>query len=133
MLLLPAASDARGGARDPVGPGERLAHLRVPDLVIRQAGPLHEPLTLLAMIAGVTARIELVPSVIVLPARPTALTAKQVSTLDLLSGGRVRLGVGLGKHEIEYRALGQDYKTDGGSFVWDMIVHGPIIAFEFQF
>ena len=69
-------------------------HLRVPEQVIRtNSGPLHEPLTIMALVAGVTQSIELVPFVI-LPARQTVLVAKQVATLDVISNGRVRVGVG---------------------------------------
>lgn len=68
-----------------------LTHLRVPDQVLRpESGHLHEPLTLLAYIAEVTTKIELVPSVIVLPSRQTVLVAKQAAELDVLSVGRVR-------------------------------------------
>jgi probable F420-dependent oxidoreductase len=89
-------------------------HLRVPDQVFRPGtGPLHEPMTTLAYVAAVTKRIELVPSIIVLPARPTVLVAKQAATLDRLCGGRLRLGVGVGKHPEEYRALGADFHTRG--------------------
>jgi probable F420-dependent oxidoreductase len=89
-------------------------HLRVPDQVIRPGtGPLDEPMTVLSYIAAVTSKIELVPSVIVLPARPTVLIAKQAASLDRLSGGRLRLGVGVGKHPEEYQALGADFHTRG--------------------
>jgi probable F420-dependent oxidoreductase len=90
------------------------AHLRVPDQVIRpESGHLHEPLTLLAWVAGFTRRIELVPSVVVLPSRQTALVAKQATEIDLLSGGRLRMGVGVGGSREEYAALGADYHTRG--------------------
>lgn len=90
------------------------AHLRVPDQVLRpRSGHLHEPLMALAYIASVTENIELVPSVIVAPARQTALLAKQLATLDRLSGGRVRLGVGVGGSTAEYQALGEDFHTRG--------------------
>jgi probable F420-dependent oxidoreductase len=91
-----------------------LSHLRVPDQVIRPGeGELHEPLTMLALIAGVTERIELVPSCIMLPQRQTVLVAKQVATLDVLSGGRVRFGIGIGKNEVEYAALGSNFHNRG--------------------
>ena len=91
-----------------------LTHLRVPEQVFRPGGgPLHEPMTMMALIAGVTATIELVPSVIMLPARQTVLVAKQAATLDVLSGGRLRLGVGVGKNQAEYAALGADFHNRG--------------------
>jgi probable F420-dependent oxidoreductase len=89
-------------------------HLRVPDQVIRaKSGPLHEPLTLLAYLAAITTHIELVPSVVVLPSRQTALVAKQAAEIDFLSGGRLRFGVGVGGGVDEYDALGQDFHTRG--------------------
>lgn len=89
-------------------------HLRVPDQVLRaNSGHLHEPMTLLAYIAGVTEKIELVASVIVLPSRQTVLLAKQAAELDVLSGGRLRLGIGVGNSADEYRAMGQDFATRG--------------------
>jgi probable F420-dependent oxidoreductase len=91
-----------------------LTHLRVPDQVLRQgSGPLHEPMSMMTFIAGVTSTIELVPSVIILPARPTVLVAKQAATLDSLSGGRLRLGIGVGRYPEEYEALGADFHTRG--------------------
>lgn len=88
-------------------------HLRVPEQVIRtNSGPLHEPLTILALVAGVTQSIELVPFVI-LPARQTVLVAKQVATLDVISNGRVRLGVGVGKNSEEYEALKSNFNNRG--------------------
>ena len=91
-----------------------LNHLRVPDQVYRTgSGPLHEPMTMMTYIGAVTSKIELVPSVIILPARPTVLVAKQSATLDRLSGGRLRLGIGVGKNPEEYSALGADFATRG--------------------
>jgi len=66
-----------------------------------------------AYVAAVVEKIELVPSVIVTPSRQTVLLAKQLATLERLSGGGVRLGVGVGGSEAEYRALGQDFGTRG--------------------
>ena len=91
-----------------------LTHLRVPDQVIRpDSGHLHEPMTLLSFIAGVTSTIELCPSVIVLPMRQTAHFAKQAASLDQLSGGRLRVGIGVGISKPEYEALGVDFHTRG--------------------
>ena len=79
-----------------------LTHLRVPDQVFRHnSGHLHEPMMLLSYIAAITEKIELVPSVIVLPARQTVLFAKQATQLDVLSNGRVRLGIGVGGNREE--------------------------------
>jgi len=91
-----------------------LNHLRVPEQIIRPgSGALHEPLTMMTLIAGATSRIELVPSVLILPARQTVLVAKQAASLDRLSGGRLRLGVGVGKDPAEYEALGADFSNRG--------------------
>jgi probable F420-dependent oxidoreductase len=89
-------------------------HLRVPDQVLRRdSGALHEPMMLMAYIAAVTEKIELVPSVIVLPSRQTALLAKQTTELDVLSSGRLRLGIGVGNSKDEYAAMGQSFNTRG--------------------
>ncbi len=89
-------------------------HLRIPEQIARRdSGHLHEPMTLLAWVAGCTSAIELVPSVIVLPARQTVLFAKQAAEVDRLSGGRLRLGIGVGSSRREYGSLGQDFTTRG--------------------
>lgn len=89
-------------------------HLRVPDQVIRPGGGYaHESLMILAYVAAVVSKIELVPSVVVTPLRQTALLAKQAAELDVLTGGRTRLGIGVGSSEAEYLALGQDFTTRG--------------------
>ena len=75
--------------------------------------PFHEPFTLFAYLAGLTSRIELVTSVLVLPQRQTVLVAKQAAEVSLLSGGRLRLGVGVGWNHAEYEALGADFHTRG--------------------
>src|SRR5438128_1108365 len=73
--------------------------------------PILEALMALSYMAAVTARVTLGTEVLVLPQRHPTLVAKQVSTLDTLSGGRVRLGVGVGWQEPEYEALGEDFHT----------------------
>jgi len=75
--------------------------------------PILEALTTLSYVAAVTSRISLGTEVLVLPQRQPTLVAKQVSTLDTLSGGRVRLGIGVGWQESEYEALGEDFHTRG--------------------
>jgi len=75
--------------------------------------PILEALTLIAHLAAVTSRMTLGTEVLVLPQREPTLVAKQVSTLDTLSGGRVRLGLGVGWQESEYDALGVDFHTRG--------------------
>jgi len=77
------------------------------------AMPILEAFMALSYMAAVTTRVTLGTEVLVLPQRQPALVAKQVSTLDTLSGGRVRLGVGVGWQESEYEALGEDFKTRG--------------------
>ena len=77
------------------------------------AMPILEALMTLSHIAAVTNRVTLGTEVLVLPQRQPTLVAKQVSTLDTLSGGRVRLGVGVGWQESEYDALGEDFHTRG--------------------
>ncbi len=74
---------------------------------------IHEPLTLFAYLAAVTRRIELMTSILILPQRQTALVAKQAAEVDLLSGQRLRLGVGVGWNFTEYEALGEDFRTRG--------------------
>jgi probable F420-dependent oxidoreductase len=72
----------------------------------------HEPFVLFGFLAGITS-LELVTGVIILPQRQTALVAKQAAEIDLLTGGRFRLGVGVGWNRVEYDALGQDFTTRG--------------------
>jgi probable F420-dependent oxidoreductase len=64
-------------------------------------------------IAACTRRIELVTGVIILPQRQTVLVAKQAAEVDVLSGGRLRLGIGVGWNDVEYEALGMDFHTRG--------------------
>lgn len=70
----------------------------------------HEPFVLFGFLAA-HCSLELVPGVIILPQRQTVLVAKQAAELDVLSGGRFRLGVGIGWNDVEYGALGVDFRT----------------------
>jgi probable F420-dependent oxidoreductase len=75
--------------------------------------PFHDPFVMFAYLAGITERLQFATGVLVLPQRQTALVARQAADLDLLSGGRLRLGVGIGWNYVEYEALGQDFRTRG--------------------
>jgi probable F420-dependent oxidoreductase len=73
----------------------------------------HEPFVLYGYLAAITRSLELVTGVIILPQRQTALVAKQAAEVDLLSGGRLRLGIGVGWNAVEYEALGEDFGSRG--------------------
>jgi probable F420-dependent oxidoreductase len=75
--------------------------------------PFHDPLVMFAYLAGITERIGFTTGILILPQRQTALVARQAADVDLLSGGRLRLGVGIGWNYVEYEALGQDFRTRG--------------------
>ena len=75
--------------------------------------PFHDPFVMFAYLAGITRHIEFVTGILILPQRQTALVARQAADLDLLSGERFRMGVGIGWNPVEYHALGQDFSTRG--------------------
>lgn len=75
--------------------------------------PFYEPFILFSFLASVVRQIEFATGIIILPQRQTALVAKQAATLDVLSKGRLRLGVGLGWNEVEYTALNEDFHRRG--------------------
>jgi probable F420-dependent oxidoreductase len=75
--------------------------------------PFHEVFVLFGYLAGVTQKLGLAAGVIILPQRQTALVAKQAASLDVLSGGRLRLGVGLGWNEVEYISLNENFHNRG--------------------
>jgi probable F420-dependent oxidoreductase len=73
----------------------------------------HEPLVLFGYLAALTKHIELVTGILILPQRQTVLVAKQVTEVDVLSGGRFRLGIGIGWNKVEYDALGCNFNDRG--------------------
>ncbi|MEZ4659642.1 MAG: LLM class F420-dependent oxidoreductase [Caldilineaceae bacterium] len=98
----------------------------------------HEPFVLYGYLAGLTQRIELTTGIIILPQRQAALVAKQAAQVDLLSGGRLRLGVGAGWNPVEYEALNEDFHTRGQRYdeqvqlmreLWTQ----PLITFKGQY
>jgi probable F420-dependent oxidoreductase len=74
---------------------------------------IHEVFSLLAFAAAITSRIGLTTSILVLPQRQTQLVAKQAAEIDILSGGRVRIGVGVGWNYAEFDGMGADFHTRG--------------------
>lgn len=79
----------------------------------RHTDMFYEPLVLFSYLAGITQKIEFVSGIIILPQRQTVLVAKQAAALDVLSGGRLRLGIGIGWNPVEYEALGEDFHNRG--------------------
>jgi probable F420-dependent oxidoreductase len=75
--------------------------------------PFHETFTTMAFLAACTKTIKLCSGVLILPQRQTGVVAKQAAEVDILSGGRLRLGVGVGWNHVEYEALGMAWKTRG--------------------
>jgi probable F420-dependent oxidoreductase len=75
--------------------------------------PFHETFVTLGFLAAVTSTIRLSSGVLILPQRQTGLVAKQAAEADILCGGRLRLGVGVGWNFVEYQALGMDWNTRG--------------------
>lgn len=78
-----------------------------------QGDMFHEPFVLYGYLAAVTRELELVTAVIILGQRQTALVAKQAAAVDVLSGGRLRLGVGIGWNAVEYEALNENFHDRG--------------------
>jgi len=73
----------------------------------------HEPFVLYGYLAGLTNTIGLTTGIIIVPQRQTALVAKQAAAVDVLSGGRLRLGIGIGWNDVEFEALGENYHNRG--------------------
>lgn len=104
---LPANALLDWATRADAGPFSSLAVL---DRVVL---PVHEPMLALAACVGVTHRIRLMASVILVPTRETTLLARQAASLDALSGGRFSLGVGVGVRRDDYVATGQAFERRG--------------------
>ena len=77
------------------------------------ASMFHEPFVLFGYLAGLTRRLELVTAIVILPQRQTALVAKQAACVDVLAGGRLRLGIGTGWNAVEYEGLGENFHNRG--------------------
>jgi probable F420-dependent oxidoreductase len=108
------------------------SHINVPDHVLQTRTPRadfpaaaryttefphHEAIVILAYLAGVTSRMLLKTAVLILPQRQAVLVAKQAAELDIVSGGRMQLGVGLGWNHPEYEALDMDFHNRGKRMV----------------
>ena len=88
-------------------------HPEVPEFYYTHESVIREPCTLMAYMAALTTRVELVTGILILPQRQTALVAKQAAEVDVLSGGRLRLGIGVGWNPVEFEALGEDFRNRG--------------------
>ncbi len=73
----------------------------------------HEPFVLFGYLAGLTRTLEFVTGILVLPQRQTALVAKQAAQVDILSGGRLRLGIGVSWNDVEYQGMGANFHNRG--------------------
>ena len=88
-------------------------HAHVRDHYYTHHSVIHESLTTLAFISALTTRIRLITGILILPQRQTALVAKQAAEIDVLSGGRLTLGIGVGWNHVEFEALGEDFTNRG--------------------
>jgi probable F420-dependent oxidoreductase len=100
--------------------------------------PFHDPFVMFAYLAAITDHIELATGVLILPQRQTVLVAKQAADVDLLSDGRLRLGVGVGWNYVEYDALGEDFSTRGRRADEQIrllreLWHGDVMSFDGEF
>lgn len=100
-----------------------------------QETPFHEIFVLLGYLAGVTQTLELGTAVVILPQRQTVLVAKQAAAIDVLSGGRMRLGVGIGWNAVEYEALNENFHNRGARAAEQVAVMRalwtqPVVTFQ---
>lgn len=144
----PAAVKAIGLAAERIGYDHLVAydhvlgatHDREPKLLgpYTDKHPFHDPFVMFGFLAGITERIEFVSGILILPQRQTALVARQAADLDLLSGERFRMGVGIGWNYVEYDALGQDFSTRGRRIAEQVpllrrLWSEPLVSFEGEF
>ncbi|MCU1490795.1 MAG: Luciferase-like monooxygenase, partial [Acidimicrobiaceae bacterium] len=99
---------------------------------------VHEPLTLFGFLTACAPRLHLMTAVLVLPQRQTALVAKQAAEIDLLTEGKLRIGVGVGWNDVEYDALGMDFHTRGRRIEEQVellrkLWTEPVVTFEGEF
>jgi probable F420-dependent oxidoreductase len=105
-----------------------------PQAAYGERDAFHEPLVLFGYLAGVTTTLGLATGVLILPQRQAIVVAKQAAEVDLLSGGRLRLGVGIGWNHLEYEALGQDWDDRGARMTEQIEVmralwEAPVVEF----
>jgi probable F420-dependent oxidoreductase len=103
-----------------------------------ETDPFHETFVMLGFLAAVTKHIRLSSGVLIAPQRQTGLIAKQAAEVDLLSSGRLRLGIGVGWNHVEYEALGENWKTRGARQAEQVEVlrrlwSGDVVTFNGQF
>ncbi len=102
------------------------------------AGPFHDPFVTFSFLAAVTQKLRFITGILILPAWPTVLLAKQAAELALFSGGRFELGVGLSWNAAEYQALGQDFRNRGRRLeeqvtVLKLLWSRPYVTFEGEY
>jgi probable F420-dependent oxidoreductase len=95
----------------------------------------HEPFALFGYLAAIAPGLELVTGVIILPQRQAVLVAKQAAEVDVLTSGKLRLGVGIGWNAVEYEALGTDFHNRGRRFeeqieLMRRLWTAPLVTFE---
>jgi probable F420-dependent oxidoreductase len=101
------------------------------------AHTFHEPLVFFGFLAA-TCPLELVTGILISPQRQTVLIAKQAAELDVLTGGRFRLGIGVGWNSVEFQALGADFRTRGRHIEEQVALmralwRGPVERFDGEF
>jgi probable F420-dependent oxidoreductase len=124
-----------GATKERLGPGPFGSFPMAP---YTSENTFHEIFVLFSHLAALTTRISFVSSVLVLPQRQTAVVAKQVASIDLLSGGRIRLAVGVGWNAAEYEALGVDFADRTAMLeeqidVIKMLWTQPVVDFDGRF